>query len=65
MLRIWDINTATKTMVGHVNVDWPARSVAWHPSGLYLAVGLFETVKGGHSGGGKGGTKKKGTVKFV
>ena len=43
-------------MLTSVDLKWPARSVGWHPSGLALAIGFHEAVKGG--GGGK--KKKKG-----
>ena len=63
-LRIWSIKK--NCMLGHVNVGHAVRSVAWHPSGSIIAVGLFETVKGGYknttsnnSGNSKANSKKK------
>lgn len=61
-VRIWSIKK--NCMLGHVNVGHAVRSVAWHPSGSIIAVGLFETVKGGYqsstnSSGSKANSKKK------
>jgi WD40 repeat protein len=56
-LRIWSIRR--NSMLTSVPLHWPARSVAWHPLGLALAVGFFESVKGGYkSGAAKGGKAK-------
>lgn len=58
-LRIWNIKTMC--MVSHQDLQWPARCVAWHPSGKGLAVGFHEAVKGGVAkGGGGGGGKGRG-----
>ena len=61
-VRIWSIKK--NCMIGHVNVGHAVRSVAWHPSGSIIAVGLFETVKGGYksssnSSGNKANSKMK------
>jgi WD40 repeat protein len=58
MLRIWSIKK--NNLVKSHNIGWPGRSVAWHPSGNVLAVGLHETVKGGGvKKGGKSGKQGK------
>jgi len=44
-LRVWSI--PKNCQLGWVNVGHAARALAWHPSGSIIAVGLFETVKGG------------------
>jgi len=54
-------------MVGPaINLYWPARCVAWNPTGDGLAVGFYESVKGGFKSGGSSSSsnaskgKKKG-----
>ena len=54
-VKIWSISK--NLLLGSVNVGWPARALAWHPSGTVLAVGYHEWEKGG--GGGKKTTKTK------
>lgn len=46
-LRVWSISK--KCMLHAEPLHWPARSVAWHPSGKLLAVGFHESVKGGYN----------------
>ena len=43
------------------DLHWPARSVAWHPSGQLLAVGFHESLKGGVAAKKKKGSKAKAT----
>ena len=58
MLRIWSIKK--NNMIKSHNIGWAGRSVAWHPTGSCLAVGLHETVKGGYNKkGGKQNPKSK------
>ena len=66
-LRIWSIKR--NSMLKAVPLYWPARCVAWHPSGALLAVGFHEATKGGYKSkkgkkssaarGNKGGAKSK------
>ena len=62
-LRIWSIQK--NAMLRAEQVGWASRSVAWHPSGGVLAVGLYETVKGGLAKGGASKGGKKGPAKPV
>lgn len=55
-LRIWSMKR--KAMLKCLDLQWPARSLAWHPLGAVIAVGFHESVKGGHKGGRKGKQKK-------
>ncbi len=55
-LRIWSIKR--NSQLACVDLGWPARSVAWHPTGFAVAVGFHELTKGGLGGGkGKKGAK--------
>lgn len=47
-------------MMACVALGWPARSLAWHPSGTTIAVGFMEAVKGGVAKRPKRGDKKGG-----
>jgi WD40 repeat protein len=55
-LRIWSIKR--NCLLKAQPLYWPARSVAWHPSGAALAVGFHEATKGGA----KAGKGKKGAA---
>jgi WD40 repeat protein len=57
-LCIWHIGLRKRVAVA--NLQWPARSLTWHPSGHILCVGFHEAVKGGGGGskGKKGGKGK-------
>ena len=58
-LRTWSISQ--NKLLSTVDIGWPGRTLAWHPSGDAIAVGLFELVKGGEAGkGGKDKGKAKG-----
>lgn len=54
VLRIWSISK--NAMVSHQLLEWPARCVAWHPTGTCVAVGFHEAVS---ASGRKKATKSK------
>lgn len=57
-LRLWSVSK--NCLLGSAAVGHAARALAWHPSGAIIAVGFFETVKGGYKNkGGGGGEKNK------
>lgn len=47
-VRLWSLSR--KKMISCLVLQWPARCVAWNPSGDILAVGLHELTKGGLKG---------------
>lgn len=54
-LRVWSISANCQLL--NMYLGWPARCVAFHPTGESIAVGFFEKVKGGHGGGKKAAGK--------